>query len=287
MTVGVVGSRIKDEHVVAADLLAAGASKSEIDQALAQAKAHPTYFDPVFQVTKARFEQLKDQPGPGNVYAVPGTQFELAGDRSALTAQLGAHVVGSVGPITAEELHHLGPPYDASSVVGQTGLEQAYERRLAGTPTTRVVVLDRAGRDHRDVEELPGSPGQAGRDEHRPDRPARRRGGPRERAPQRGPGRDPPLDRKSPGGRQRPDQLRIRPGAAGRVPAGLDLQGADEHRPDRCRPVAGVTRYVRPHTDRRRRGVSQRRGGGSRSRHSARRSPSRATRPSSRSRPST
>ena len=160
VTVGVVGSRIKNEHVVAADLLAAGATKSEIDQALAQAKAHPTYFDPVFQVTKARFEQLKDQPGPGNVYAVPGTQFELAGDRSALTAQLGAHVVGSVGPITAEELHHLGPPYDASSVVGQTGLEQAYERRLAGAPTTRVVVLDRAGATTATLKSFPGHSGK-------------------------------------------------------------------------------------------------------------------------------
>jgi hypothetical protein len=120
VTVGVVGGRIKQPPAVAADLLASGASKAEVDQALAEAKAHPTYFEPVFQVTKARFEQLKDKPGPGNVYAVPGTQFELAADRSALTPQLGAHVVGSVGPITAEELHHLGAPYDASSVVGQT-----------------------------------------------------------------------------------------------------------------------------------------------------------------------
>jgi cell division protein FtsI/penicillin-binding protein 2 len=160
VTVGVVGSRIKDAHAVAADLLAAGATKTEIDQALAQAKAHPTYFDPVFQVSKARFEQLKEKPGPGNVYAVPGTQFELAGDRDALTAQLGAHVVGTVGPVTAEELHHLGPPYDASSVVGQTGLEQAYERRLAGTPTTHVVVLNSAGATTATLKSFPGTRGR-------------------------------------------------------------------------------------------------------------------------------
>jgi cell division protein FtsI/penicillin-binding protein 2 len=160
VTVGVVGSRIKNAHAVTADLLAAGASKSEIDPALAQAKAHPTYFDPVFQVTKARFEQLKNQPGPGNVYAVPGTQFELTGDRTALTAQLGAHVVGSVGPITAQELHQLGPPYDASSIVGQTGIEQAYERRLAGTPTTRVLVLNGAGASTATLKSFPGHPGK-------------------------------------------------------------------------------------------------------------------------------
>jgi cell division protein FtsI/penicillin-binding protein 2 len=161
VTVGVVGGRIKQPPAVAADLLASGASKAEVDQALAEAKAHPTYFEPVFQVTKARFEQLKDKPGPGNVYAVPGTQFELAADRSALTPQLGAHVVGSVGPITAEELHHLGAPYDASSVVGQTGLEHAYERRLAGTPTTRVLVLDPAGATIATLKSFPGHPGKA------------------------------------------------------------------------------------------------------------------------------
>jgi cell division protein FtsI/penicillin-binding protein 2 len=161
VTVGVVGGRIKKQPAVAADLLASGATRAQVDQALAEAKAHPTYFEPVFQVTKARFEQLKDKPGPGNVYAVPGTQFELAADRSALTPQLGAHVVGSVGPITAEELHHLGAPYDASSVVGQTGLEQAYERRLAGTPTTRVLVLDPAGATIATLKSFAGHRGKA------------------------------------------------------------------------------------------------------------------------------
>ena len=61
-----------------------------------------------------------DKPAPGNVYEVPGTQFELASDRGAITPQLGAHVVGSVGPITAEQLQHLGPPYNASSAIGKS-----------------------------------------------------------------------------------------------------------------------------------------------------------------------
>lgn len=160
VTVGIVGGRIKDPHAVTADLLGAGATRAQVSQAFAQAKAHPTYFDPVFQVSKARFEQLKHQPGPGNVYAVLGTQFELATDRSALTAQLGAHLVGSVGPITAEELHRLGPPYEVSSIVGQTGIEQVYERRLAGTPTSRVVVLNSAGGTIATLKSFPGRPGK-------------------------------------------------------------------------------------------------------------------------------
>jgi cell division protein FtsI/penicillin-binding protein 2 len=160
VTVGVVGSRIKNARAVGADLVAAGATRSEANTALTAAKAHPTYFEPVFQVSRARFEELKRQPGANNVYAVPGTQFQLLSDRAALTPQLGAHVVGTVGPITAQQLAHLGSPYNASSTIGQTGLEQAYERRLAGTPTTRVVVIDATGATTRTVASFPGTTGR-------------------------------------------------------------------------------------------------------------------------------
>ena len=160
VTVGIVGNRIKHAKAVKTDLIAAGATLGEVAAALAQAKAHPDYFDPVFGVSQARFEALKTQPGPANVYAVPGTQFELTSARSAITPQLAAHLVGSVGPITADQLHQLGAPYDAGSVVGQTGLEQAYERRLSGTPHTQVAVIDGRGVT---VAKLATFPGRHGR----------------------------------------------------------------------------------------------------------------------------
>ncbi len=161
VTVGVVGSRIKSERAVTADLLGAGATKAEVAAALVQARAHPGYFDPVFVVSTARFAQLKAQPGPDNVYAVPGTQFELTAARAAITAQLGAHLVGTVGPITAQELSELGSPYDASSVVGQSGLEAEYERRLAGTPRTTIAAVDGEGVTVATLASFPGRPGQS------------------------------------------------------------------------------------------------------------------------------
>jgi cell division protein FtsI/penicillin-binding protein 2 len=159
VSVGIVGSRIKDRAAVSRDLEAAGATRAEVTQALAQAKAHPTFFDPVFVVSKSRYEQLKRRPGPGNVYAVPGTSFELVFSRSAITDQLAAHVVGNVAPITADQLHALGSPYDASSSVGQTGLEQAFERRLAGSPRTRIELLDSGGGLVRTLAGFGGHPG--------------------------------------------------------------------------------------------------------------------------------
>jgi cell division protein FtsI/penicillin-binding protein 2 len=93
---------------------------------------------------------------------VPGTQFEQSTSRSAITPQLAAHLVGTVGAITAEQLKALGPPYDASSQAGQTGLEYAAERRLAGTPTTKVVVeTTRANATSSlTLASFPGHPGQ-------------------------------------------------------------------------------------------------------------------------------
>jgi cell division protein FtsI/penicillin-binding protein 2 len=143
--VGVVGERIKNAAAVRVDLIAAGAPAAQTKQALVAAKANPTYFEPVFTISRARFAELKAQPGPGNVYEVPGTQFEASHQTVAITRQLGAHVIGTIGPITAEQLKQLGSPYDASSVVGQSGLQASQEKTLAGTPTTHIAIDNSVG----------------------------------------------------------------------------------------------------------------------------------------------
>jgi hypothetical protein len=161
IVVGVVGSRISSARAVRAALRGAGATGAEAGHALAQAKANPDYFEPVFTVSSARFAHLKAVPGPANVYKVRGTEFEHSAGQAAITAQLGAQAVGSLGPVTAQQLQALGAPYDASAIVGQTGLEAAQERTLAGTPTTRVDVQDAGGNPVRRLATFPGHPGKA------------------------------------------------------------------------------------------------------------------------------
>jgi cell division protein FtsI/penicillin-binding protein 2 len=51
-----------------------------------------------------------------------------------------------MGAITAEELTSLGAPYVATDTVGQTGIEGAFERQLAGTPGGQVLVTDAQGK---------------------------------------------------------------------------------------------------------------------------------------------
>jgi len=161
VVVGVEGQRIKQPKAVRADLIAAGAPAVQVRAALAAAKRHPTYFEPIFTITQARFDRLKSQPGTANVYNVPGTQFEASAQTVGITAQLTAHLIGSVGPITAEQLKSLGFPYDASSEVGQTGIETSEERTLAGTPTTHVDIDNEVGTPLEQLASYPGKDGIA------------------------------------------------------------------------------------------------------------------------------
>jgi cell division protein FtsI/penicillin-binding protein 2 len=154
VTIGVEGQRIKNAAAVQAALVAAGATKQEASGAIAASKVHPTYFEPVFTVTQARYNQLEP-----TIYPIPGTVFENSSALSAITPGLASGVVGTVGPITAQELGQLGAPYDAQSIVGQTGLEQVDERQLAGTPGATVTVVTKAGARVATVAVLPPHPG--------------------------------------------------------------------------------------------------------------------------------
>jgi hypothetical protein len=152
--IGVEGQRIQSQSVVQAALLAAGAPQQAVTTALTGAQAHPTWFEPVFTVPLARYQQLEP-----TIYPVPGTVFQTIHQREPVTPGLGL-LVGSVGPITADELHARGAPYDSSSTVGQTGLEYASDKQLAGQPGATITVVDANGADVGTVATLRGRPGK-------------------------------------------------------------------------------------------------------------------------------
>ncbi len=153
VTVGVEGKLIKSDSVVRAALLSAGATKQAITTALAGAKSEPTWFEPVVTVSWARYQQLKP-----TIYPVPGTVFQTVHVRAPVESGLD-DLVGSVGPVTAQQLQQFGAPYTAQSVVGQTGLERAYERQLAGTPAVAVSVVSSNGTPVATVAKIPAKPG--------------------------------------------------------------------------------------------------------------------------------
>ena len=63
----------------------------------------------------------------------------------APTREFARALIGTVAPVTAEQLERLGDDYAPGDQVGQWGLQRRFERRLAGTPTRRVVIRASAG----------------------------------------------------------------------------------------------------------------------------------------------
>ena len=156
VTIGVEGARISSAAALKSALVTAGAPAAAVDSAVTAARTHPTYFEPVFTVSRARYTQLEP-----TLYPLPGTVFQAGTALSALTPGLSDGVVGTTGPVTAEELSQLGAPYTARDTVGQTGLEQANERQLAGTPGATVAVMSASGAQVATLATLapqPGSP---------------------------------------------------------------------------------------------------------------------------------
>ena len=156
VTIGVEGARISSTAALKSALVTAGAPAAAVDSAVAAARAHPTYFEPIFTVSRASYTQLEP-----TLYPLPGTVFQAGTALSTLTPGLSDGVVGMTGPVTAEELSQLGAPYTVRDTVGQTGLEQADERQLAGAPGATVAVVSARGAQVATLATLapqPGSP---------------------------------------------------------------------------------------------------------------------------------
>jgi cell division protein FtsI/penicillin-binding protein 2 len=138
--IGIEGQRIKNQQTVSSALESAGATAGEVQTALAAAKTNPSFFEPVFTVSMARYQQLEP-----TIYPIPGTVFQATGSWQAATPGLASGLVGTMGPVTAQELKQLGPEYGDGNVVGQSGIEWSEEHQLAGTPGYTVTIDTAAG----------------------------------------------------------------------------------------------------------------------------------------------
>ncbi len=74
---------------------------------------------------------------------VPGLVIHQVSRR--LFNSIASDVVGSVGTEVAPAFRQDGVAYQSGDTVGQSGLQQYYQRRLVGSPTTEVVVEDADG----------------------------------------------------------------------------------------------------------------------------------------------
>lgn len=86
---------------------------------------------------------------------IPGLKFN--GVRAPIAPAYAPQLIGSLGPATANRLQQVGAPYQPGDTIGVSGIQLLQQRRLAGTPTVRVVAQDESGKN---TEELRSWEGQ-------------------------------------------------------------------------------------------------------------------------------
>ena len=139
--IGLKPSGIKDLAAAKAALKQQlGVEAATVDAALAAPGVKPDHFVPVARVRPERFAQVQPVLEP-----VPGIFFQRTTGRLAVAEDFALHVLGRYGEVTAERLAELGAPYQVGDLVGLSGLEGLFERRLAGTPSGTVRIVDAGG----------------------------------------------------------------------------------------------------------------------------------------------
>lgn len=94
--------------------------------------------------------ELKDGQRLRAARAFPRRADVLAADGSSLTASRSGsarQLAGTVGAASAEGAKEMGAPYKQGDPVGTSGLQQQYEKRLAGTPALAVQIVEGGAQD--------------------------------------------------------------------------------------------------------------------------------------------
>ena len=158
VTVNVVGERVKDPAEVADALEVHAQIPAKVaEQALADAERRPNQAVPVVTMPEADYQAVRD-----SIYPVPGLSFEAGVGREQNGPASTRMLLGSVGPVTADDLTELGAPYQTGDETGHgNGLEAAFERRLAGTPSGEVRLAGKDGEAVKVLHEFSGSDGEA------------------------------------------------------------------------------------------------------------------------------
>lgn len=138
--VGVRPGRVTNPVATATKLAkVTGLASAQADQMVGQIRAAPpNAFLELIQLSPRRFAHLS--AGLGKVPDLTHRWVKKRLFRSAVP-----DITGQVGTEAAKQLVQDGEPYRPGTTAGLSGLQQAYQRALAGTPTTEVVVQSDSG----------------------------------------------------------------------------------------------------------------------------------------------
>ncbi len=69
-------------------------------------------------------------------------------------------LVGGVVRVTDKQAKKLGPAYERGDIVGQSGIQQRFDKRLAGTPSAAISIVDASNHPVKGIGSFAGKPGR-------------------------------------------------------------------------------------------------------------------------------
>lgn len=138
---------------------ATGVSEAELRDTVKRRSREPTY-RPIVLIENATREQVIA------VWArrleLPGVLYQEVPSRRYPASDMAAHLFGYVGEVTEKQL--MTADYqgvEPGTLVGQAGVELAYNRNLMGQEGVKQVVVNSVGREIRTLEETPPTVGRS------------------------------------------------------------------------------------------------------------------------------
>ena len=143
-SVGIVPGKLgdnKDENINKISELT-GVSTEYINDSLNASYVKDDTFVPIKKISDTNTE-LKEQ-----LLQIPGVMINKEDGRVYSLGKEAGHLIGYVQEINAEELEaNEGKGYTSTSLIGKSGLEQAYEDTLRGIDGTRIYIVDEEGEE--------------------------------------------------------------------------------------------------------------------------------------------
>ncbi len=136
---------------------ATGVDDQQIRETMRRHRGEPSY-RPIVVVDDATLAQVSAVLARRLDFELPGVVVESVPTRQYPAVGLGAHVLGYVGEVGEAQMAADG--LRSGSVVGQSGVERAYNRMLMGGDGERRVMVNSVGREIKNLDEAPASEGR-------------------------------------------------------------------------------------------------------------------------------
>ncbi|MEO8076047.1 MAG: hypothetical protein ABI818_06940, partial [Acidobacteriota bacterium] len=150
MNLALVREQTKNvEEVLQALAAATGVDAAQLRETVSRRRRDPSY-RPIVLIENASREQVI--AAWARRLELPGIIYQEVPSRRYPKSDLAAHLFGYVGEVTEAQLQR--PEYqgvESGTIVGQAGVELAYNKLLTGTEGTKQVIVNSVGREIREL----------------------------------------------------------------------------------------------------------------------------------------